>query len=47
MPFGPMVTTHPEMLSAAAGRLRGIGSTMAVQNAAGAPDGCASSRGSR
>jgi PE family protein len=36
MPFGPLVTTHPEMLSAAAGQLQGIGSAMVAQNAAAA-----------
>jgi PE family len=36
MPFGSLVTTHPEMLSAAAGDLQSIGSAMAAQNAAAA-----------
>jgi PE family protein len=36
VPFGPLVTTRPEMLSAAAGKLLGIGSAIAVQNAAAA-----------
>jgi hypothetical protein len=31
-----LVTTHPEILSAAAGDLQGIGSAMAAQNAAAA-----------
>jgi PE family len=35
-PLAPFVTTHPEMLSAAAGQLHGIGSAMAAQNAAAA-----------
>jgi hypothetical protein len=30
----PFVTTHPEALSAAAGSLAGIGTTMSAQNAA-------------
>ena len=36
MPFGSLVTTHPELLSAAASDLQGIGSAMAAQNAAAA-----------
>jgi hypothetical protein len=36
MSFGPFVTTHPELLLAAAGDLQGIGSAMAAQNAAAA-----------
>jgi hypothetical protein len=32
--FGSFMTTHPEMLSAAAGELQGIGAAMAAQNAA-------------
>jgi PE family len=36
MPFAPFVTTHPEVLAAAAGELQGIGSAMAAQNAAAA-----------
>jgi PE family protein len=35
-PLAPFVTAHPEMLSAAAGQLHGIGSAMAAQNAAAA-----------
>jgi hypothetical protein len=31
--FGSFVTTHPEVLSAAAGDLQGIGSAMAAHNA--------------
>jgi hypothetical protein len=36
MPFGPFVTTHPQMLSTAAGELQAISSAMTAQNAAAA-----------
>jgi hypothetical protein len=36
MPFASFVTTHPEMLSAAAGDLHAIGSAMAAGNAVAA-----------
>jgi PE family len=36
MSFVPFVTTHPEILAAAAGELQCIGSAMAAQNAAAA-----------
>ena len=40
MSFSPFVTTHPEMLSSAAGDLAGIGSAMAAANdAAAGPTG--------
>ncbi len=36
MSLSPFVTTHPEMLSSAAGELAGIGSAMAASNRAAA-----------